>query len=150
MRVYLVIVDESAESGVALRFASVRAARTGGTLHLLALIERQPFVAFAGVQATISAEARSRAEALVNAAASGLMLQDAAAPVVAVREGEALEVVRDYLGEHPEVSALVLGAAASGNPGPLVSHFTAIAGQLRCPVYVVPGSLDAADLDRLG
>ena len=44
----------------------------------------------------------------------------------------------------------VLGAAASGGPGPLVSHFVGIAGQLPCPVYVIPGSISDADLERLG
>jgi hypothetical protein len=43
----------------------------------------------------------------------------------------------------------VLGAAASGGPGPLVSHFTANAGQLPCPVYIIPGSMAEAELDRL-
>ncbi|MBW8785567.1 MAG: universal stress protein, partial [Novosphingobium sp.] len=65
MRIYLVIMDETAESLVALRFASRRAARTAGAVHLLALIPPQPFNAFAGVQATIEEEARSRAEVLV-------------------------------------------------------------------------------------
>ena len=53
MRVYLVIIDETEEALVALRFASRRAAKTGGSLHLLALVPPQQFSAFAGVQATI-------------------------------------------------------------------------------------------------
>ena len=68
MRVYLVIMDETEEANVALRFASSRAARTGGAVHLLALIPRQPFVAFGGVQATIEEEAHARAETLVTSA----------------------------------------------------------------------------------
>ena len=65
MRVYLVIMDETDEASLALRFAARRASRTGGTVHLLALVPRQPFVAFGGIQATIEEEARARAEALV-------------------------------------------------------------------------------------
>jgi len=61
MRTYLVIMDETDEAGIALRFASRRAARTGGELQLLAIVPRQQFVAFAGVQATIEEEARARA-----------------------------------------------------------------------------------------
>jgi len=71
-------------------------------------------------------------------------------PVVSVREGDAVKVVRDYLTEHPEVSALVLGAAAEGNPGPLVTHFAvAHPGQLPCPLMLVPGSISEDDVDRL-
>lgn len=149
MRVYLVIMDETDESGLALRFAARRATRTGGTVHLLALVPRQPFVAFGGIQATIEEEARARAEALVTAAAGSVMGDASRPPVISVQTGEGIDVIRNYLAEHPEVSALVLGAAASGGPGPLVMHFTAIAGQLACPLYVVPGAMSEADLERL-
>lgn len=150
MRVYLVIMDETEEASAALRFASRRATRTKGTLHLLALLPRQEFVAFGGVQATIEAEARSRAETLVTTAAGSLLSESGKAPLISVREGDGVHVIREYLAEHPEVSALVLGAAEHGGPGPLVSHFTGIAGQLPCPLYVVPGGLSDEDLERLG
>ncbi len=149
MRVYLVIMDETEEASVALRFASQRALRTGGTVHLLALVPRQEFVAFGGIQATIEEEARARAEALVTSAAGSLLSDSGQAPVISVKQGDGVSVIRDYLTEHPEVSALVLGANASGGPGPLVTHFAAITGQLPCPLYVIPGGMNDADLDRL-
>ena len=149
MRVYLVIMDETEEASLALRFAARRAARTGGTVHLLAVVPRQEFVAFGAVQATIEDEARSRAEALVTAAAGSLLSESGKTPVISVGMGEGVHVIREHLAAHPEVSALVLGAAAGGSPGPLVTHFTAIAGQLPCPLYVIPGGLDEAALERL-
>lgn len=149
MRVYLVIMDETEEASTALRFAAGRAARTGGQVHLLALVPRQQFVAFGGIQATIEEEARARAEALVTSAAGSLLSDGVAAPAIAVRQGEGVAVIREYLAEHPEVSALVLGAAANGGPGPLVSHFAGASGQLPCPVYVIPGGLSTEDLARL-
>ena len=57
--------------------------------------------------------------------------------------------VRTYLAEHPEVSALVLGAAREGGPGPLVQHFTGHLSHLPCPLFVIPGSLSADDIDRV-
>ena len=150
MRVYLVIMDETEEAGVALRFASRRAAKTGSALHLLAIVPRQEFVAFGSVQATIEEEARSRAEVLVTSAAGSLASESGTMPVIAVRMGEGIKVVTEYLAEHPEVSALVLGTAASGAPGPLVSHFTGAGiGALSCPLYLVPGGLDDEAIDRL-
>lgn len=150
MRVYLVIIDETEEALLALRFASRRAAKTEGSLHLLALVPPQEFSAFAGVQATIEEEARTRAETLVTAAAGSLLSESGKMPVIAVKVGEGVKIVREYLAEHPEVSALVLGAAKEGGPGPLVSHFTgALAGSLPCPVFVVPGSLSHDDIERL-
>lgn len=149
MRVYLVIMDETEEASLALHFASRRAQRTGGTVHLLALVPRQEFVAFGGIQATIEEEARARAEALVTSAAGSLLSESGHAPVISVRQGDGVSVIRDYLAEHPEVSALVLGASASGAPGPLVTHFAGITGQLPCPLYVIPGGLNDAELERL-
>jgi len=150
MRVYLVIVDETEEALVALRFASRRAAKTGGGLHLLALVPPQQFSAFAGVQATIEEEARARAETLVTAAAGSLMSEGGKMPIISVKMGEGEKVVREYLTEHPEVSALVLGAAKEGGPGPLVTHFAGSnAGQLPCPVFIIPGSLGEEEIERL-
>jgi hypothetical protein len=150
MRVYLVIIDDTEEALVALRFASRRAAKTDGAVHLLALVPQQDFNAFAGVQATIEEEARARAEALVTSAAGNILSDSGKMPVIAVRNGDGEKVVRDYLAEHPEVSALVLSAAREGAPGPLVTYFAAThAGQLPCPVFVIPGSLSLEDIDRL-
>lgn len=150
MRVYLVIMDETEEASLALRFATRRAAKTGGTVHLLALVPRQTFLAFGGVAATMEEEARVKAEMLVTSAAGSVLSEGGEMPVISVRQGEGIKVVRDYLEQHPEVQALVLGAAREGGPGPLVSHFAGNgSGQLPCPVYIIPGSLTDEDVDRL-
>ena len=149
MRVYLVIMDETKEARAALRFASHRAAKTNGAVHILALVEPQDFVAFGGVQATIEEEARDRAEVLATSAAGSLLSESGKMPTIAVRQGEGEKVIREYLAEHPEVAALVLAAAPEGNPGPLVSHFTTHAGGLPCPLFIVPGGLTDEDIDRL-
>lgn len=149
MRVYLVIIDETEEAHSALRFAARRAAKTGGSVHLLALVPKQAFNAFGGIQATIEQEARDRAEVLANSAAGELMSESGQLPQIAVRVGDGKAVIDDYLAEHEEVAALVLGAAPEGGPGPLVSHFSANVGSLSCPLFIVPGRLSESDIDRL-
>ncbi len=149
MRVYLVIVDETEEAHVALRFASRRAAKTGGVVHLLALVPKQAFNAFGGVQATIEEEARDRAEVLANSAAGELMHESGKMPQIAVRIGDGKTVINEYLKDHAEVAALVLGAAAEGPPGPLVAHFSSYAGTLQCPLFIIPGGLSGEEIDRL-
>lgn len=148
-RVYLVIMDETEESKRALRFAARRAVRTGGAVHIVALVPRQEFVAFGGVQATIEEEARDRAEVLATTAAGSLATESGLTPIISVRQGDGPQVVREYLNEHREVSALVLGAASEGGPGPLITHFTSHAGQLACPLMIVPGSMNDEGIDRL-
>ena len=149
MRVYLVVVDENEETHTALRFAARRAADTEGAVHILALVPKQDFNAFGGVQATIEEEARDRAEVIANSAAGELMSESGLMPQIAVRMGDSKTVIDEYLAEHPEVAALVLGAAAEGNPGPLVSHFSGRAGGLPCPLFIVPGGLSEDEIDRL-
>ena len=149
MRIYLVVMDETEEAKTALRFASVRARETGGSVHILALVPRQTFQAFGGVQATIENESRERAEVMANAAAGNIFADSGKMPVIAVRTGNANEVINKYLEEHGDIAALVLGAAPHGGPGPLVAHFAAHAGALPCPLYLIPGGLDNVQIDAL-
>lgn len=150
MRTYLVVIDDSEESRLAQHFAARRAARTGGNVHLLVTIEPQAFVAWGGVQATIEEEARQQAEAVAQAAAAAIHDGHGLNPSVTVRQGVATDIVRELLFEDHAIAALVLGAAANGAPGPLVSHFAgADCGALPVPVMIVPGSLSVEDLDRL-
>lgn len=149
MRTYLVIMDETEEARQALRFASRRAIDTGGSVHILALVQPQNFNAFGAVQATIEEEARDRAEVIANSAAGALFAENGKMPTISVEVGEGREIIRDYLAGHPDTAALVLGAATENGPGPLVTHFAADVGQLPCPLYIVPGSLTVEDIDRL-
>ena len=148
MRTYLVVMDETREARIALRFAARRAAKTGGAVEMLALIPPQEFVQWGAVQEAMEEEARLRAEAMVVAAAGELLEESEIRPTIVVRRGEAVDVIRALLAEDREIAALVLGAAESG-PGPLVAHFSADAGALPCPLMIVPGSLSDEGLDRL-
>ncbi len=150
MRTYLVVIDDSPEAEIALRFAAQRASKTGGNVEILALIPPAEFVQWGGVMATIEEEARERAEALVMRAAGTLFTESGLTPSITVREGDGPKVVREMLAANPDVAALVLGAAPSGAPGKLVTHFTgADAGKLTVPVMIIPGSLDMDAIDRL-
>lgn len=150
MRTYLVVIDESIEASLALRFASRRAMKTGGAIHILAPVRSQDFVAWGGVQATLQEEAKNRAEALVASAAGDLFDELGIRPAITVREGKLVKTVRKLIDELDDIAALVLGAAAEGPPGPLVSHFTGNdCGTMPCPVMVVPGGLSKAAIDEL-
>ena len=149
MRVYLVVTDETEEASLALRFAARRATDTGGSVHILALVQRQAFNAFGGVQATMEEEARDRAEVMATSAAGALFSESGTMPQITVRVGDGQTTIKEYLAEHPEVAALVLGAAAEGSPGPLVTHFSAIAGSLPCPLFIVPGGLSEEQIDAV-
>lgn len=150
MRTYLVVLDESPEAEIALRFAARRAVKTGGTVEILALIPPPEFVQWGGVMATIEEEARQHAEALVVRAAGTLLAESGITPSITVREGDGSKIVREMIAANPDVAALVLGAAANGPPGPLVAHFAGTdAGALPIPLMIIPGSLTREAIDRL-
>ena len=149
MRSYLVVMDETAEGAVALRWAARRAARGGIGGVILALIPPQEFVEWGGVQAAIEEEARLRAEAAVLQASGSIIEESGVRPSVLVRQGDPVKVIGDILKENGDIAALVLGAAAEGGPGPLVSHFAgSVAGSLPCPLIIVPGALPDEALEQ--
>jgi nucleotide-binding universal stress UspA family protein len=49
MRSYLVVIDDTPESGVALRFAARRAVKTGGGVEIACVVPEPEFMAFGGV-----------------------------------------------------------------------------------------------------
>ncbi|KQM67550.1 universal stress protein [Sphingomonas sp. Leaf17] len=150
MRIYLVVIDDSPEAEIALRFAARRAVKTGGGVEILTLLPPQEFIAFGGIQATIEEEAHLHAEGLVTAAAGTLLEESGLRPSITVREGDGPRIVREMIDANPDIAALVLGAAANGPPGPLISHFAGPdAGALPVPVMIVPGSLTREAIDRL-
>ena len=150
MRSYLVVIDETEEAQAALRYAARRAARTGGGVEILALIPQQEFVQWSGVQAAMEEEARLRAEAMLVQASGAISEEAGIKPSITVKQGDPVKALSELLKEREDISALVLGAAPEGGPGPLVSHFAgSVAGSLPCPLIVVPGGLDDEQLERL-
>ena len=89
-RTYLVVVDDSAESRVALRFAARRAAKTGGRIEVLGIVEPQDFVQFGGVQAAIEEEQRLRIEGVVSSAIGEILDQSGMDANIILRSGEAV------------------------------------------------------------
>src|SRR4051794_12399252 len=149
-RTYLVVIDDSAEARVALRFAARRAAKTNGRIEVLGIVEPQDFVQWGGVEKAIEEEQRLRIEGVVSAAVGEILDEAGIEAKIVVQHGEPVKTVREFIGEREEVAALVLGAAASGNPGPLVANFCGNdAGRLPCPVMLIPGSLTDERLEQL-
>ena len=147
---YLVVVDDTDESRVALRYAAQRAAHVGARLTLLHVLPPTEFMQWGGVQATIEAEAEAAAETLLAAVAERCVGWTGVRPSVIIRKGEAREAVLQTVAADDTVRALVLGAAVKGSPGPLVSFFAGErAGSLPCLVMIVPGGLDDARIDAL-
>ncbi len=150
-RVFLVVVDETEEMKVALRFACLRARRTGGRVALLYVIEPAEFQHWMAVGDLMREEARSEGEQLLQRLAAKVNELVGTIPVLYVREGKVREELFKLLDEEPRISILVLGAnTGSRGPGPLVSALTGkMIGKLRVPITVVPGNLHDDEIDHV-
>jgi len=150
-RVFLVVVDETEEMKVALRFACLRARRTGGRVALLYVIEPAEFQHWMVVGDLMREEARSEGEQLLQKLAAQVNELVGSIPILYVREGKVRDELFKLLDEEPRVSILVLGAnPGSRGPGPLVSALTGkMIGKLRVPVTVVPGNLGDEEIDLI-
>src|ERR1700755_1143465 len=98
-RTYLVVVDDSDEARVALRFAARRAAKTSGRIEVLGIVEPQEFVQFGGVQAAVEEEQKLRIEGVVSSAIGEILDESGVEASIVVRQGEAAKTVRDFIGE---------------------------------------------------
>jgi nucleotide-binding universal stress UspA family protein len=147
---YLVVIDQSDESRVALRFAALRASHVGARVALVHVIAPPEFMQWGAVQEAMAAEAREEATALLASLADEAEALSGVRPATLILEGEAAPVIFDHVRGDVTVRALVLGAASRGAPGPLISFFTGErAGQLPCVVIIVPGGLEQERLESL-
>lgn len=150
-RTFVAVVDDTPECRLAMRFAAARAAHTvGGAVALIHVIRRQEFVQWGGVQDMMEQEAQDEAHDLLGRLAGELESYSGLRPRSAVLSGDTTEEIARFLREDDSIVALVLGASARGEPGPLVTHFASqTAGSLPCTVVVVPGSLSDAQIDAI-
>jgi nucleotide-binding universal stress UspA family protein len=150
-RVFLVVVDDSLERSVALKYACLRARKGGGRVALLRVIEPLGLVEWAGVGVMMQEERRSEAETLLSALAAEVNEITGGLPILLIREGNPRDELLALLDEDPRISILVLAAATgSGGPGPLITALTSrYAHKLSVPLTIVPGGLDDRELDRV-
>ena len=150
-RIFLVVVDDTHEMTVALRFACRRARHTNGHVALLHVIEPSDYQNWLTVGELMREEARSEAEALLQRVAAQVTKEGGRIPILYLREGNSKDALFELLDEEPQISILVLGASTEkGGPGPLVAALTGKdVGKLRIPVTIVPGNLTDEDVDAL-
>jgi len=150
-RVFLLVVDQSPELKIALRYACRRARATGGRIAMLYVTEPADSTEWLAVGKLMQEERRQEAEQRLQELSAYVQSVTGDMPMLHVREGAVRDELFGLLDEHPEISILVLGAdSGPKGPGPLV---TALAGKfsnkLRIPMTIVPGSLTEAQVDAI-
>ncbi|MCB1353966.1 MAG: universal stress protein [Rhodobacteraceae bacterium] len=148
MRTFLIILDDLPEMLNAMRYAAIRAAKTGGAVEMLAIIANEEFQHFMGVADVMRAEAHEKIEAHFQVFKDRMEKREGISPTLAIREGDKVDAVLAHLRENPEIGILVLGAGTGkGGPGPVVSALTGRRmAELHVPVTIVPGSMTKEEI----
>lgn len=150
MRKFLVILDDSRECLNAMRFAAMRAAKTGGGVEVLSIIPPDEFNHWIGVADIMRAEARERIEVHFEVYAKWMRDKQNVDPELVIREGVPVAEILAQIDEDPEVGVLVLGAGTDKKgPGPLVTQLTKAAGALTIPITIVPGDMSKERLEAI-
>jgi len=150
MRKFLVVLDDSKECLNAMRFAAMRAAKTGGGVEVLSIIPPEEFNHWIGVGDLMRAEAKERIEVHFEVFAKWMRDRQGVNPSLVIREGEVVPEILAQISEDPEIGILVLGASTDKKgPGPIVTQLSKNAGSLPIPLTVVPGDLSKERLEAI-
>lgn len=151
VRIFLVVVDESPELKVALRYACLRAKKSGGKVALLYVIEPGEMQQWLAVENLIREERRGEAEQTLQKLARDVNRLTGTLPALYVREGKRRDEVLALIDEEPGISILVLAAGTDPEgPGPLITYFTGRGlTRLRIPVTLIPGGLGDDALEAI-
>ena len=150
MRKFLVVLDDSTECLNAMRFAAMRAAKTGGGVEVLSIIPLEEFNHWIGVGDLMRAEAKERIEVHFEVFAKWMRDRQGVNPSLVIREGEVVPEILAQISEDPEIGILVLGASTDKKgPGPIVTQLSKNAGSLPIPITVVPGDLSKERLEAI-
>ena len=150
MRKFLVVLDDTRECLNAMRFAAMRAAKTGGAVQVLSVIEPADVGAWVGVADVMREESRERVTVHYEVFAKWMRDRQGVDPELVIREGEAVAEIMAQIAEDPEIGVLVLGAATDQKgPGPLVTALSRQAGSLPVPITIVPGDLSKERLEEI-
>jgi len=148
-RKFLVVVDKTPESRVALRFAARRAQHTGGRVTLLCVAEPGDLQQWKGIEEIMHQEAQEAAEALLHNAAKLVNELTEIIPELVIEHGRRTDCLLDLIKRDKDISILVLAAStAKEGPGPLVALFAGTSAQT-IPVTIVPGGLSDDSIDAL-
>ena len=150
MRKFLVVLDDSRESLNAIRYAAMRAAKTGGGVQVLSVIPANSIQHGFGVADVMRAEAYERIEAHFEVFAKWMRDRQGVNPELVIREGDPVTEILAQVNDDPEIGVLVLGAGSDrSGPGPLVTQMTRSSGSLPIPVTIVPGDMSKERLESV-
>ena len=148
---YLVCIDGSESSRVALHFACKKAIKRGDMVEMLHVVPPADMQNLFGVASKVREEQRQEAEIMTKSLSESAFQYSGVTPAVKIRDGRPGEEIINAALEDSDINMLVLGASPeSAKRGNLIQWLAGKLGdKLLIPVMLVPGNLTDLQIDEL-
>ncbi len=147
---FIVCVDRSDASRVAMRFACIKASKCNGLVDMLHVMEPPESDALLGVAKTMRDETRAAAELMAQDLCQEANELAQITPSILLREGKVGEEILKAAVEDPDVKMLVVGVNSGSKRGKLLAWLSTQMGEsLLIPVLLVPGNLTDQQIEEL-
>lgn len=148
---YLVCVDDTDVSRMALRFACIKGKKRGIQIDIVHVSEKQDLQALGVVAEKMAKEQRQHAESLMQDLACEVYETSGIIPSLWIREGDPSDQILELTMEEPDINMLVLGVNPGSKSGNRVINWvTSKAGEkLLIPVMLVPANLTDQQMEQL-
>lgn len=147
MTKFLVLLEDSHESTVAIRFAAQRAARAGASVTVLAVIRTEDIAHGIGVAEVMRAEAREQIEAHYQVYAGWMRDRVQVASELVIREGDPAAELLAFVGADEEVAIVILGIGSQA--GAVATRLMREVSTMPCALTFVPAALSPERLDAI-
>jgi len=148
IRTFLVLVSETEEFLVALRFAARRARQAKGRVALLSVVEPQEIETWGGVEQALTDEAFDKARKEMVKHEKLATELSGAEPDIFYRKGERRKALLELIETEPNISVLIMAAqTGEGAHNPLIQYLTSDKGlkKMRVPLTIVSDSCRNGD-----
>jgi nucleotide-binding universal stress UspA family protein len=148
---YLVCADKSEISKVAVRFASMKAKKTGGVVEILHVVEPVTMQTLFAVSDKIKEEKRAESWDTLQKLADIAQTISGVRPNLLVKEGSIGEEILTTIMSDSAINLLILAASPERSGKGKLSHWLAgkLGEKLLVPILLVPGSLTDQQIETL-
>jgi nucleotide-binding universal stress UspA family protein len=148
---YLVCVDDTEVSRMALRFACIKGKARGIRIDVLHVIETQDVQTIGAIADKMAQEQRAHAEAFLSELAEEAHRVAGIIPSLWIREGNPSDEILELAMEEPDINMLVLGVNPGSKSGNRVINWVSskAGDKLLVPVMLVPSTLTDQQMQEL-
>lgn len=150
-QVFLVLVDDTPEMPVALRFACYLANKRDGRVALFRALEPAGFMPWAGVDDIMRTELQDESQRLLKTYTEIVNEWTGDDPIIYIREGNVGEELSHVLCTEQNITKLVLASdVETEDPGPIINYMMKEGTHtIHKPIVIVPSNMTEDELLNL-